>query len=71
MTPDELLELDCVLLLERLKKPVPAERRDVFEAMLSHVREVLAADSGANYAITAALRSRESMLAAALERAST
>ena len=71
MTSDELLELDCVLLLERLKKPVPDDRKDVFAAMLAHVREVLAADNGANYAITAALRSRESRLAAALERTAT
>jgi hypothetical protein len=67
--PDSLLEVDCVLLLERLKKPVPESPREVFAATLAHVREVLALDTGANYAITSALRSRESRLESALKRA--
>jgi hypothetical protein len=35
--PDSLLEVDCVLLLERLKKPVPESPREVFAANLAHV----------------------------------
>lgn len=66
---DDLLELDCVLLLERLKMPVPEKSSDVFAATLAHVRSVMAAATGGNYAILHALQLRESRLAAALSRA--